>query len=162
MSDTKAFSDLALLEKKSHPAVKAHVDMLQGIITRMAQNSSNCKSWAIPIVSAIIMLAFEKDTIPGLVAYIPLGIFYLLDCYYLGLERKFRDQQRSFINNLNVGKDVTADIYFAQSIDKHCWLRRRGRMILDQILCTLDGVFSFSTTIVYGVLALSIYLIDKI
>lgn len=163
MSDTnKTFQEMSILERKGHPVVQAHINMLQGIITRMAQNSTNCKSWAIPIVSAILMLALEKGVIPTATAYIPLVMFYLLDCYYLGLERKFRDEQRDFIKNLNEGKDVTKNLFFAQSVEKKCWFARRGRMMLDQLLCTLDGAFSFSTTIVYGVLALSIYLICKI
>lgn len=158
----KSFQEMDILERKGHPVVQSHINMLQGIITRMAQNSTNCKSWAIPIVSAIIMLALEKNTIPGMVAYIPLGIFYLLDCYYLGLERKFRDEQRDFIKKLNDGDDITSDIFFAQSTDKKGWFGRRWRMIKDQLFCTFDGVFSFSTTIVYGVLALSVYLTGKI
>lgn len=158
----KSFQEMDILERKGHPVVQAHINMVQGIITRMAQNSTNCKSWAIPIVSAIIMLALEKNTIPSMIAYIPLGIFYLLDCYYLGLERKFRDEQRDFIKKLNDGDDITSDIFFAQSTDKKGWFGRRWRMIKDQLFCTFDGVFSFSTTIVYGVLALSVYLTGKI
>lgn len=158
----KTFQEMDILERKGHPVVQAHINMLQGIITRMAQNSAKCKSWAIPIVTAIIMLALEKDTIPGMVAYIPLGMFYLLDCYYLGLERKFRDEQRDFIKKLNDGEDITSDLFFAQATDKKGWFGRRWRMIKDQLVCTLDGMFSFSTTILYAVLALSIYLLGKI
>lgn len=160
MSDTKKFVDMDVIDRKSHPAVQAHINMLQDVIKRMAQNSTNCKSWAIPMVSAILMLALDKEKIPAASAYMPLGIFYLLDCYYLGLERKFRDRQRDFIKKLNDGEDVTNDIFYAQSTDKYNWIIRRLKMILDQLLCTLDGVFSFSTTIVYGVLTLSIYLIS--
>lgn len=101
MCEGKAFSELDVIEKKSHSAVQAHINMLQDIIKRMAQNSTNCKSWAIPIVSAILMLSLEKDKIPAASAYMPLAIFYLLDCYYLGLERKFRDRQRGFPANVN-------------------------------------------------------------
>ena len=163
MSETnKSFQEMNILERKGHPDVQAHINMLQGIITRMAQNSTNCKSWAIPIVSAVLMLALEKDTIPNITAYIPLAIFYLLDCYYLGLERKFRDEQRDFIARINNGEDITQDLFFAQGSDKKGWFGRRWTTLKDQLLRTLDGVFSFSTTIVYGVLALSIYLIGKI
>lgn len=163
MSETnKSFQEMNILERKGHPVVQAHINMLQGIITRMAQNSTNCKSWAIPIVSAVLMLALEKDTIPNITAYIPLAIFYLLDCYYLGLERKFRDEQRDFIARINNGEDITQDLFFAQGSDKKGWFGRRWTTLKDQLLRTLDGVFSFSTTIVYGVLALSIYLIGKI
>lgn len=162
MSQQKAFTELTLLDKKSHPAVQAHITMLQGIISRMAQNSTNCKSWAIPIVSAIILLSLEKNAIPTLSAFIPLALFYLLDCYYLGLERRFRDQQRNFIMRLNKDEDITPDIFFAQDTDKKSWLARRAKAVLDQLLCTLDGMVSLSTTVVYGALALAVYLIDKI
>lgn len=153
---------MTLLEMKSQPAVKAYIDMLQGVISRMAKNSANCKSWAIPLVSAILMLALEKDIVPKITAYIPLCLFYLLDCYYLGLERKFRDHQRRFIIKLNNGEDISKDIYLSHRFDDKCWFLRRLYSIGNQLLCTLDGMFSFSTTVIYGILALSIHLIGKI
>ena len=82
------FDQMTLLDKKSHPAVNTYIDMLQSVITRMAKNSAACKSWAIPLVTAILLLALEKGIVPTKTAYIPLCLFYLLDCYYLGLESK--------------------------------------------------------------------------
>lgn len=152
-------NQMTLFDKKSHPAVKAHIDMLQGVISRMAKNSASCKSWAIPMVIAVITLSLEKGIVPTTTAFIPIGLFYLLDCYYLGLERKFKDRQRDFIAKLNNGDDVSNDIYYSHSTDDKCWFMRRLCSLGSQILCTLDGMFSFSTTIVYGVLALSVYLI---
>ena len=151
--------DLTIIETKAHPAVKAHIDMLQGIISRMAKNSASCKSWAIPMVTAIVTLALEKGILPTKVAYIPVGLFYLLDCYYLGLERKFKDRLRDFIIKINEGKDVDKDIYLSHSTDDKCWFVRRLCSIGSQLLCVLDGMFSFSTTIVYGTLDLIVYLI---
>lgn len=151
--------ELTIIETKAYPAVKAHIDMLQGIISRMAKNSASCKSWAIPMVTAIVTLALEKGILPTKVAYIPVGLFYILDCYYLGLERKFKDRLRDFIIKINEGKDVDKDIYLSHSTDDKCWLVRRLCSIGSQFLCVLDGMFSFSTTIVYGTLALIVYLI---
>lgn len=156
------FDQMTLLDKKSHPAVNTYIDMLQSVITRMAKNSAACKSWAIPLVTAILLLALEKGIVPTKTAYIPLCLFYLLDCYYLGLERKFKDCQCNFINKLNKGEDVSMDIYLFHRNDDKGWFLRRLCSIGDQFVCTLDGMFSFSTTIVYGVLALSIHLIGKI
>lgn len=152
-------NQMTLFDKKSHPAVKAHIDMLQGVISRMSKNSASCKSWAIPMVIAVITLSLEKGIVPTTTAFIPIGLFYLLDCYYLGLERKFKDRQRDFIAKLNNGDDVSNDIYYSHRTDDKCWFIRRLCSLGSQILCTLDGMFSFSTTIVYGVLALSVYLI---
>ena len=151
--------DLTIIETKAHPAVKAHIDWLQGIISRMAKNSASCKSWAIPMVTAIVTLALEKGILPTKVAYIPVGLFYLLDCYYLGLERKFKDRLRDFIIKINDGKDFDKDIYLSHSTDDKCWIVRRLCSIWHQILSVLDGMFSFSTTIVYGALALIVRLI---
>lgn len=153
---------MTLLEKKSQPAVKAHIDMLQGVISRMAKNSANCKSWAIPLITAILLLALEKEVVSAYTAIFPLCVFYLLDCYYLGLERKFKDHQRNFIIKLNKGEDISKYIYLSHNSDEKCWFLRRLCSFRDQLVCTLDGMFSFSTTIVYGLLALSIHLISKI
>lgn len=38
-------------------AVLKHIDMFQGIITRMASNSSACKNWCIVLVSAYLAYA---------------------------------------------------------------------------------------------------------
>lgn len=148
---------MTILDTKAHPAVKAHIDMLQGIISRMAKNSATCKSWAIPMVTAILTLALEKGVILSTAAYIPLCLFYLLDCYYLGLERKFKDRLRDFIIKINEGKDVDKDIYLSHSTDDKCWIVRRLCSIWHQILSVIDGMFSFSTTVVYGALALIVF-----
>ena len=157
----KLDKDMTILEKKAHPAVKAHIDMLQSIISRMAKNSTSCKSWAIPLVTAIMMLSLEKGIMPTKVAYIPLILFYLLDCYYLGLERKFKDRLRDFIIKVNNGNNISNDIYLSHKTDDKCLFVRRLCSIKNQIFCTLDGMFSFSTTIVYGALALCVILLGK-
>lgn len=128
------FSKITIIDKKSHPAVKVYIDMLQGVISRMAKNSASCKSWAIPLVTAILMLSLEKDIVPSITAYIPLCLFYLLDCYYLGLERKFKDRQRNFIIKINRGEDISKDIYLFHSSDERSWLLRRLYSIGDQFI----------------------------
>lgn len=49
------------LTAKENSAIQAHVNMLQGVINRMANNSANCKTWAITIISAILVL-YAVDT----------------------------------------------------------------------------------------------------
>jgi len=43
-------------ERKNCEAARFHVEMSQGIITRMASNSSNCKNWCITVITAILAL----------------------------------------------------------------------------------------------------------
>ena len=67
-----------------------HLEMIQAIITRMAQNSFMIKGWALTLVVA--MVAFVPKT-AGLfvpIVLVPILIFALLDAYYLRLERRYR------------------------------------------------------------------------
>ena len=67
-----------------------HLELVQGIISRMANNSFMLKGWAVTLVAGIFVLA-GKDTnkLYFLVAYIPVIVFWGLDAYYLLQERLF-------------------------------------------------------------------------
>ena len=75
------------------PAVQSYLTILQGVIGRMASNSAGAKTWCIALVSAIIVAVADKGE-PRYVwiALVPVGLFFVLDAYYLGLERQFRDR----------------------------------------------------------------------
>ena len=49
------------LKNKDCPAVQAHIAMLQGIISRMASNSANCKTWVVTIIAAMLVLIVDKN-----------------------------------------------------------------------------------------------------
>ena len=42
------------------PSVHSYLSILQAVIARMASNSSNCKTWCITIVSAILVVVADK------------------------------------------------------------------------------------------------------
>lgn len=67
------------------------LEMIQGIITRMASNSFLLKGWAVTLVAGMFFLsAREANSIFFLIAYVPVILFWFLDAYYLQLERKYR------------------------------------------------------------------------
>lgn len=71
-------SDANLLKPDSS-AVMKHIDLYQGIINRMAGNSSACKQWAIGLVSAILILVAEKGKVElTMLAIIPAILFGLI------------------------------------------------------------------------------------
>src|SRR6266852_994946 len=74
-----------------NPAVIAHLNMLQGIITRLANNSASCKTWCLTLVGALVSLAGATHQ-PGIVQFaaIPVIIFAFLDTRYLAHERAYR------------------------------------------------------------------------
>lgn len=67
-------------------------EILQGIITRMAQNSFTIKGWAVTLVAALLALS-NKDSDRGFALYAlyPAIAFWGLDAYYLMQERLFRE-----------------------------------------------------------------------
>lgn len=68
-----------------------HLEMIQGIINRMAGNSFALKGWAVTLVAGIFVLAGkDTDKLYFLVAYIPVVVFWWLDAYYLLQERLYR------------------------------------------------------------------------
>lgn len=68
----------------------SHLNMIQQVITRMGNNSFLLKICSIGIMIAIYSFAGETFHIALLITIIPLIVFWLLDAYYLTLERKFR------------------------------------------------------------------------
>jgi len=70
---------------------QAHLEMIQGVINRLSNNSFLLKGWTVVLVSAMFALA-AKDTKPLFIylAYFPVFIFWLLDGYFLWQERIFR------------------------------------------------------------------------
>lgn len=67
-----------------------HLEMIQGIINRMASNSFALKGWAVTLVAGIFALASkDTDKIYFLIAYVPIVVFWFLDSYYLLQERLF-------------------------------------------------------------------------
>jgi hypothetical protein len=68
------------------------VELLQNIITRMAQNSFTIKGWAVTVVAALLALSNkESDRWFAVYALYPAMAFWGLDAYYLMLERLFRE-----------------------------------------------------------------------
>ena len=67
------------------------LNMIQDVIKRMANNSFMLKAWTVTLITAIIALDKKSSGVESvLVFYIPVIMFWVLDSYYLQMERKFR------------------------------------------------------------------------
>jgi hypothetical protein len=68
------------------------LEILQSIITRMAQNSFTIKGWAVTVMTALLAFS-NKDSDRWFAAYAlyPAMAFWGLDAYYLMQERLFRE-----------------------------------------------------------------------
>ena len=68
-----------------------HLELIQGVINRMANNSFMLKGWAVTLVAGILVL-IGKDTnkLYYGISLIPAIAFWFLDSYYLLHERLYR------------------------------------------------------------------------
>ena len=80
-----------------HPQRLKHLEMLQQIISRMANNSFLIKGWSLTLISAILTFSTATKDITQsnmyfvlLIALLPALAFWYLDAYFLRQERLFR------------------------------------------------------------------------
>lgn len=68
-----------------------HLEMIQGVVNRMASHSFALKGWAVTLLAGIFALAGQDaNKMYFLVAYLPIIVFWGLDSYYLLQERLYR------------------------------------------------------------------------
>ena len=76
----------------THANKHQHLNMIQAVINRMANNSFLLKSWSIVVVSALFAIASEKTiTYFAGLALLPIIAFWILDGYFLWQERLYRE-----------------------------------------------------------------------
>jgi hypothetical protein len=127
---------------------QTHISTLQNIIARMSNYAMNCKTWAVTIVSALSVIVFGVEkSVPFIILFVPIVVFFIFDCYYLGLERLFRDIYDDFIEKLKDEKtDIHDDIKFS--------LKEKRLKKCRRAIC------SVSTGLMYGAIALIVFLLD--
>ncbi len=98
-------------------AVQKHLEIMQGAIARMAENSRYCKVWCVTLVAAtLVLVARTGEPRHSLIALVPTLLFLVLDAYYLALERAFRDSYGEFVSRLHQGELSLRDIYAVRPV----------------------------------------------
>lgn len=132
------------------PSVQSYLTILQSVISRMATNSSSCKTWCVTLVSAIVVIIADKSK-PDYVwiSIVPIALFLLLDAYYLSLERQFRTVYNDFIRKLHFGNATVEDVFYVAP--------RTG--VAATSLNILKAGGSISIWLFYGLLALMLLVV---
>lgn len=121
-----------------HERLDAHFSLIQAVISRQASNSFVAKGWALTASFALYGFAIEKDrTGLALLGILAVGIFWVLDAYFLRQERLFRCLYQSAI-----AEDGSVPLY---SMDTSGY---RGQAQAGLASC----VFSITLTLFYGTL----------
>jgi hypothetical protein len=87
-----------------------HLELIQGVINRMAGNSFHLKGWSVVLVSALFALA-ASDTNANfvLLAFLPAIAFWVLDGYFLQQERMYRKLYDAVRSKSDKETDFTMD-----------------------------------------------------
>lgn len=123
-----------------------YVNLLNDAINRMASNSANAKSYLVAIVAALIAIQMPNKANAYIIlsALVPTVLFYWMDCYYLSLEKRFRNLQSAFIKKERYNGVEIAGLYQFNIYDiKKKWPKTKA-------------FFSWSTTPFYGFIAFCI------
>lgn len=75
--------------RRSESAVHKHLEMIQGVISRMGQNAFATKAWSVSLMAAVLAFGSAPRLSQWLVL-VPAVAFWGLDVYYLRRERLFR------------------------------------------------------------------------
>lgn len=88
--------------------------MCQGIISRMASNSSNLKAWFLVTFSALFAFFAKSDSKvwQDLIWVLPMLMFVWLDAFYLKQERIFRLIHGDFEKSINETSQVRNPFHF--------------------------------------------------
>ncbi len=122
-----------------------HLEMIQSVINRLANNSFTLKSWTITLVVAIItFISKSEDKKYMMIVYFPIILFMILSTYYLYLEKLFR----KLYNNV-IAKDED-DIDFKMNIMD---LPSKPKLLLKSFFSITQMLFYFSS-----LLAVSLFL----
>ena len=92
--------------------IHMHLEIMQGVISRMAGNSRSCKVWCVTLVAAtLVLVARTGEADHALIAVAPAALLYLLDAYYLMLERRFRNSYDGFVDKVHSGQVAISNLY---------------------------------------------------
>ncbi|MDL2261683.1 hypothetical protein LJC08_05590 [Methanimicrococcus sp. OttesenSCG-928-J09] len=90
---------------EKHNQIK-YLEMIQAIINRMASNSFALKAGTVALVSGIFVFASRMPNFQYFfVALIPIIFFWILDSYYLQLERKYRELY-NYARKIKTGDEI--------------------------------------------------------
>ena len=93
-------------------AVQKHLEIIQGVISRMAENSRYCKVWCVTLVAAtLVLVARTGKADHALIALAPTALLYVMDAYYLMLEKRFVKSYNNFVGKVHIGQVTTSHLY---------------------------------------------------
>ena len=101
-----------------------HLELIQGIVNRLANNSSQLKTWSVTLVAALLVLLNNNGELRyAAIAMLPILVIWGLDGYYLWQERLFRGLY-DHVRKLDVSEiDFSMNITVIPKKPERTWFR---------------------------------------
>lgn len=132
--------------------IHKHLDLLQGIIGRMVNNSASCKNYCITLVGALLALEqVKKEESLVILALVPIVAFAILDMYYLYLETFFRGQFNSFVRKWQTQDELSKEDLFTFGTP-HTGLLGFKESLFQFFSLSIWPFYSFLLAVVLGLL----------
>ena len=98
------------------PATTAHIALLQGSITRLANNSASSKTWCLTLVAALLSLAGAAHA-PQMIhaTLVPILIFGFVDIMYLATEVAYRNLYTRVVQSIRDGAYTKSAVFEARA-----------------------------------------------
>ena len=124
-----------------------HLEMIQGIISRMTNNSFLLKGWSVILVSALFALAAkDSSTYFILLAFFPAIAFWILYGYYLQQERLFRKLYDKVREMKNENIDFSMNASFVKKEGWFCVCFSRTLLIFHGAIVMTIFIVNFMST----------------
>ncbi len=121
----KKFDDLAYYE---------YFKIIQNTINRLASNSFLIKAWTITLIGSISILTFSiLNTIIFTVLIGIVIVFWILDSYYLKMERLYRELYQDYVDKFNVLNQRNEILLFDMKTERYTNKVRLIKVIFSKI-----------------------------
>lgn len=122
----------------------SHLEMIQGVVDRLSQNSFLLKGWNVVLISALFALAASNAKASFIyLAYFPALAFWILDAHFLWQERLFR----ALYNYVRKLKENEIDFSMDTAVVK------------DEVSPWDDVIFSKTLLLFHGTVVISIIVV---
>lgn len=116
-----------------------HLELIQGVINRLAGESARLKNWSVTLVAALFVLMGSADRLSTFImTLMPVAAFWILDGYFLCHERLFR----ALYEHVCSRKSSEIDFSMCVSQFRKGWTRTQAGAMLSTRLIVFYGALT--------------------
>ncbi len=97
---------------------RKHLEFVQQVIARMNGNSFQLKTWAVTLTAGLFALSDRSNPWFALLAVGPIAVFWIMDAFYLKLERSYRELYKNLCEHAE-DADYSKDKHYSLELAQY-------------------------------------------